>query len=77
MAPSIAVYGSQQAFHFGLGQILAGAQIGVRHTLGGDSAIYGGWRDQLEVRLGQGFRPSRADDCSYKASFTKCRFGQG
>jgi hypothetical protein len=36
----------------------------------GDCSVYGGWRDQLEVRLGHRFRPSRADDCSYKTSFT-------
>ena len=63
------VCGSHQPLDFGLGQILAGAQVGVRRTLGGDCAIYGGWRDQLEVRLGHGFRPSRADDCSYKDLF--------
>jgi hypothetical protein len=60
VAPTIAVGGSRQAFHFGLGEILAGAQVGVGHTLGGDCAIYGGWRDQLEVRLGRRFCLSRA-----------------
>ena len=76
VAPPIAFGGRQQALHFGLGQVFAGAQVGVRHTLGGDCAIYGGWRHQFEVRLGHGFRPSRADDCSYKGSSTNCHVGQ-
>ena len=76
VAPPIAVGGNEQAVHFGFGQVLAGAQVGVWHTLGRDCAIYGGWRDQLEVRLSHRFRPSRADDCSYKTSSTNCRVGQ-
>ena len=76
VAPPIALGGSQQAFHFGLGQILAGAQVGVRRTFGGDCSICGGWRDQLEVRLGHVVCPSGADDCSQKASFANCRVGQ-
>ncbi len=64
VAPAVAPGGFHQPLDLGLGQILAGAQVGVWRTLGGDCAIYGGWRDQLEVRLGHGFRPFRADDCS-------------
>ena len=65
VAPAVALGGVHQPLDLGLGQVLAGAQVGVGRALGGDCSIYGGWRDQLEVRLGHVFRPSCADDCSY------------
>ena len=77
LAPAVALGSFHQPLDFGLGQVFAGAQVGVWHALGGDCAIYGGWGDQLEVRLGQRFCPSRADDYPKLASFTDCRAGQG
>ncbi len=59
-----------QPLDFGLRQVLAGAQVGVGEPLGRDCSFYGGWRDQLEVRLGHVFRSSCADDCSYNGPFT-------
>ena len=76
VAPAVAVGCCHQPLDLSFREVLAGAQDGVRHTPRGNCAIYGGWRDQLEVRLVHGFRLSRADDCSYKTSSTNCRVGQ-
>ena len=51
------------------------ARVGIRRTLGGDCAIYDGWRDQLEMRLGHEFQPSNADDCPDNVSLACTRFG--
>ena len=59
-----------QPLDLGLGQVLAGAQVGVGEPLGRNCSFYGGWRDQLEVRFGHVFRPPRATDCSYNGPFT-------
>ena len=64
LAPAVALGSFHQPLDFGLGQVFAGAKVGVWNALGDDCAIYGGWRDQLEVRLGHTFCPSGADDCS-------------
>ena len=76
VAPAVALGRFHQPLDLGLGQILAGPQVGVSRTLGGDCSVYGGWRDQLEVRLGHVVCPSVADDCSYKTSSTNCRVEQ-
>ena len=34
-------------------------------------------RELVAKQRPSGFRPSRADDCSYKTSSTNCRVGQG
>ena len=37
--------------------------------LGRNCSLYGGWRDQLEVRFGHEFRASRMTDCSYNTYY--------
>ena len=51
--------GFQQALDLGLGQMLAGPQLGIGAPPRGNCSFYGGWRDQLEVRFRHCFRPSR------------------
>ena len=48
----------------GFGQVLRGLQLAVGEPLRRNCSIYGGWRDQLQVCFGQGFRPLPALDCS-------------
>lgn len=57
--PSVALRGPQQPFDLGLRQVLAGAQVGVGESSGCDCSFFGGWRDEPELRFGQGFVPLR------------------
>jgi len=63
VTPAVSLGRSHQPFDFGFREVLAGAQLAVREPLGGNCSFYGGRRDQLEVRLGHGFRSHRAADC--------------
>ena len=51
VAVAIAVVfgGLHQPLDLGLGQVFAGAQVGVGGPLGPDCSVYGGWGDQPEV----------------------------
>ena len=49
LAPTVPLGLVHQPLDLGLGQIFAGAQVGIGEPLGGNCSIYGGWRDQLEV----------------------------
>ena len=49
VAPAVALGRVHQPLDLGLGQVLAGAQLGVGEALRGNCSFYGGWRDQLEV----------------------------
>src|ERR1035437_4529041 len=76
VSPAVALSRSHQPLDFGFGQVLAGAQLAIRQSLGGDCSFYGGWLDQLEVRFGHALCAPCPTDCSYKTSFTNCRVGQ-
>ena len=51
MPPTVLPGSGHQPFDLGLSQVLAGAQVGVGKPPGRDCSFYGGWRDQLQVRL--------------------------
>ena len=68
VAPAVSRGGFHQPLDLGLGQVLAGAQVAVGGPLGANCSIYGGWRDQLEVRFGHTFRAPGVTDCSYNGS---------
>ena len=42
---------AHELFHFGLGQVLARAQLRVWAPLWHNCSFFGGWGDQLEVRF--------------------------
>jgi hypothetical protein len=60
-------------FDLGLRQVFAGAQVGIGAAGGCDCSYFGGWRDQPEVRFGQGLRPSAENYCSYNGPITHSR----
>jgi hypothetical protein len=61
VAPAMAVVlgGGDQPLDLGLGEVFAGAQVGVRPSARWNCSFYDGWRDQLEMRFRHGFQ-SRA-----------------
>ena len=63
VAPAVSLGGVHQPLDLGLGQVLAGAQVGVGEPPGRDCSFYGGWRDQLEVRLGHVFGSPQPPYC--------------
>lgn len=67
MPPTVLPGSGHQPFDLGLGQVLAGAQVGVGKPLWCDCSFYGGWSDQLEVRLCHVFGPPTLNDCSDNA----------
>ena len=44
-----------QLLDLGLGQVLAGSQLGIRAPARGNCPIYGGWGDDSEARFHQRF----------------------
>jgi hypothetical protein len=46
VSPSVCLGGPEQALDLGLGQVLAGAQVGVGGTLRPNCSIYGAWSHQ-------------------------------
>jgi hypothetical protein len=70
VTPAVLPGHAHQALDFGLGQVLARAQLAVRETFGGNCSIYGGWRDELEVSFGHALHAPYPDDCSDNAPFT-------
>ena len=55
VAVAVALGGFDQPLDLGLGQVLARPQVAVAAAAWGDCSFYGGWRDQLEVRLSHVF----------------------
>src|SRR5450759_5736295 len=70
MAIPIASGGFDQLFNLSLGQVLSAAKLAVRPAPWVNCSFFGGWRDQLEVRLGHGFRLLAINDCSYNTHYT-------
>ena len=80
MAPSVSRGGFHQPLDLGFGEVLAGPQLAVRRSLGGNCSIFGGWRDQPEVPFAHALCAPRADDCSDNgllASMSTCVLGKG
>ena len=76
VTPAVLPGGVHQPLDLRLGQVLAGAQLAVRETLGGNCSIYGGWCDQPEMPFGHAFRAPCLDDCSDNApSSNSCSRG--
>ena len=63
VTPTVSRGGFHQPLDLGLGQVLAGAQVGVGRPRGPDCSVYGGWRDQPEVPFGHAFRAPAVTDC--------------
>ena len=61
VTPAVALGRVHEVLDLGGGQILAGAELAVgepfRGPFRGNCSIFGGWRDQPEVRFGHGFSP--------------------
>lgn len=72
MPPTVLPRGGYQPFDLGLSQVLAGPKIGIGSPLGRDCSFYGGWRDQLQVRLRHVFGPHSQIDCSDNARSSNC-----
>src|ERR1039458_750156 len=71
--------GLDQLFDLALGQVLSAAKLAVRLPPRGNCSFFDGWRHQLQVRFGHGFRLLAINDCSYKTHFTsslRSSFGQ-
>ena len=75
VAPAVALGNLDEPLDLGLGEVLAGAQLGVGGALGGNCSFYGGWRDQPEVGFGHVIGPSGLLNCSYNTPFTNSRKG--
>src|ERR1035437_2171075 len=67
---AIVLRGLDQLFNLSLGQVLSAAQLAVRLPPRGNCSFFGGWRDQLQVRFGHGFRLLAIFNCSYNTHFT-------
>jgi hypothetical protein len=74
VAPTVSRGRVHQPLDLGFGQVLAGAQGAIGWPRGPNCSVYGGWRDQPEVPLGQVFRAPRPDDCPYNDRFTNSMF---
>src|SRR5262245_4947105 len=70
VSPTVLPGRVHQPLDLALGKVLAGAQLAVGETLGGNCSIYGGWRDYLQMRFGHAVRGSRQLDCSYNGSLS-------
>jgi hypothetical protein len=70
MAVPIASGGFDQLFDLSFGEVLSAAKLAVRPPSRGNCSFFGGWRDQLQVRFGHGFRLLAINDCSYNTHFT-------
>jgi hypothetical protein len=55
VTPAVSLGGLEQSFDLRFRQIFAGSQVGIGTAGGRDCSFFGGWRDQLQVRFGQGF----------------------
>ena len=58
VAPAVSRGGFHQPLDLGLGKVLAGPQVGIGGPFGPDCSVYGGWRDEPDVRLGHCLRAS-------------------
>src|SRR5450759_3773298 len=67
---AIVLRGLNELFDLALSQVLSAAKLAVWPAPRGDCSFFGGWRDQLQVRFGHGFRLLAINDCSYKTHFT-------
>src|SRR5262245_22198647 len=70
VSPTVLPGRVHQPLDLALGKVLAGAQLAVGETLGGNCSIYGGWRDQPEVPFGHALCVPCADYCSYNVSLS-------
>ena len=50
VAPAVALGRRDEPLDLALGQVFAGAQVGVGKPLGRNCSSYGGWRDYAQVR---------------------------
>jgi hypothetical protein len=50
-----ALLGDPRLFDLALSQVLSAAKLAVWPAPRGDCSVFGGWREQLQVRFGHGF----------------------
>jgi hypothetical protein len=67
---AIVLRGLDQLFNLSLGQVLSAAKLAVWPAPRRDCSFLDGWRDQLQVRFGHGFRLLAINDCTYNTYFT-------
>jgi hypothetical protein len=70
VAVSIVLCGLDQLINLGFGQVFSAAEFAVGLPPRGNCSFFDGWRDQLQVRFGHGFRLLAINDCSYKTHYT-------
>src|SRR5450631_211741 len=70
MTPSVSLGGRKQPLDLSIGKVFAGAQVGIGTACRSNCSFFGGWRDQLEVRLDHVFGSSLVLDCSKNAPIT-------
>jgi hypothetical protein len=63
MPPAVLPSNFHQTLNLGLGQVLAGPQVGIGRPLRHDCSVYDAWRDEFEVRFGHVFGPPSHTDC--------------
>src|SRR5450759_4105339 len=76
---AIVLRGLDELFDLALGQVLSAAKLAVWPAPRGNCSFFGGWRDQLQVRFGHGFRLLAINYCSYNTYYTsslRSDFGQ-
>src|SRR5450759_2373985 len=65
---AIVLRGLDQLINLGFSKVLSAAKLAIRPAQRCDCSFFGGWRDQLQVRFGHGFRLLAINDCSYNRS---------
>src|ERR1700687_4549554 len=70
VAPAIVLGCLDQSLDLCLGQVFASAQVSVGGPFWPDCSLFGGWRDQPEMRFSHRFQPPCPSDCSYNSLFT-------
>src|SRR5436305_237604 len=65
VTPAVAFNGRREPVDLVGSQILARPQVAIGDPFRGNCTVYGGWRDQLEVRLRHRFCPPSPTNCSY------------
>jgi hypothetical protein len=62
VAVAIVLCGLGELFDLALGQVLSAAKLAVWPAPRGDCSVFGGRREQLQVRFGHGFRLLTTND---------------